>query len=142
LSVDHLLKISEQGVKDLKRGPTVAVLLPATSLYLKENFAPGRKLWDAGVCVAIATDCNPGSSMCLSLPLVMTLSALYYGMSMAEILCSITYSSCKAMGIENDFGTIEVGKQALVTIGNGKRFEEAYYSLGWIPTYSETPFSL
>ncbi len=132
-SVDHLIKVSDAGIQALARSSTVAVLLPCTSMYLKESFAPGRKMLDQGVRVALATDCNPGSSMCFSLPLAATLGALYYGMSRAEVLAGLTYNPAKVLGLAKKKGSLAVGKDADFTILPFSRFEEAYYQVGWLP---------
>lgn len=131
LSADHLLQISPRGIEKLAQSQTVAVLLPATAFYLKANHAPARKLIDAGACVALSTDFNPGTSMCLSLPLVMTIAALYLGMSRSEIFAAVTYNAAKALGLAESKGTLEPGKDADFWIMPFERFEEAYYRLGW-----------
>ena len=133
LSADHLLKISDVGVRKLAESDTVAVLLPGTAFYLKAPYAPARKLLDAGANVAIATDFNPGTCMCLSLPTVMTLAALYFGMSRAEIFAAVTYNGAKALGLQKSKGTLEAGKDADFAILPFPRFEEAYYRFAWSP---------
>lgn len=130
LSADHLLKISERGIRELAHSRTVAVLLPGTAFYLKAAHAPARKLLDAGVRVALATDFNPGTCMCLSLPFIMTIAALYLGMSAAEILAAVTWNGAAALGLEKRKGTIEPGMDADFMIHPFERFEGIYYSLG------------
>jgi len=127
LSADHLLKISEKGVRDLAQSKTVAVLLPGTAFYLKAPHAPARKLLDAGAAVALATDFNPGTCYCLSLPTVMTIAALYLGMSRAELFAAVTYNPAQALGLQDSKGSIEVGKDADFTVLPFPRFEEVYY---------------
>ncbi len=132
LSADHLLKISEKGIKDLAQSSmTVAVLLPGTAFYLKAAQAPARKLLDAGACVALATDFNPGTSVCLSLPAVMTIAALYLGMTRAEIFAAVTYCGAKALGLEAKRGTLEVGMEAAYWVIPFARFDEVYYRFAW-----------
>ena len=133
LSADHLLKISDQGIKSLANSDTVAVLLPGTAFYLKAAYTPARKLIDAGACVALSTDFNPGTCMCLSLPVIMTISALYLKMSRAEIFAAVTYNAAKALGLSSQKGTLEVGKDADFAILPFQRFEEMYYRFGWVP---------
>lgn len=132
LSADHLLKVSHQGIIDLAQSHTVAVLLPGTALSLKANYAPARKLINAGACVAIATDFNPGTCMSLSLPLMMSLSALYLSLSASEIFAAVTYNAAKALGFEKSKGTLEVGQDADISVFPLKKFEELYYRMGWI----------
>jgi len=133
LSVDHLLKVSANGIKKLSKSETVSVLLPGTAFYLKERYAPARDLIDSGAIVAVATDFNPGSCMCNSLPVMMTLSALYMGMTRAEIFASVTYNAAKALGMQNEIGIIAVGGAPFFNILPFKRFEEVYYRFAWQP---------
>jgi imidazolonepropionase len=130
-SVDHLLQVSEKGITALGSSrETVAVLLPGTAFYLKAAYAPARALIDAGACVAIATDFNPGSCMSNNLSVMMTLAALYMKMSRAEIFAAVTYNAAKALGIENRYGSIAVGKACSPLVLPYERFEELYYRFG------------
>ena len=129
-SADHLLKISDDGIRALAQSNTVAVLLPGTAFYLKAPHAPARKLIDAGAAVALATDFNPGTCVCLSLPAIMTLSALYLGMSRAEIFAAVTYNAAKALRLEERKGTLEAGMDADFAILPYPKFEGLYYRFG------------
>ena len=127
LSADHLLQISEAGIRKLAASQTVAVLLPGTAFYLKAPQAPARKLIEAGACVAISTDFNPGTCMSLSLPTMLTIGALYLQMSRAELFASVTYNAAKALGLSDRKGSVEPGLDADLTILPYARFEELYY---------------
>lgn len=108
-SADHLVAIDEAGIEALARSGTVAVLLPGTTLFLgHDRFAPGRRLVDAGVQVALATDFNPGSSMTRNLPLVATLGCLRAGLTISEALGAVTRGGAAAIG-RDDRGTLEPG---------------------------------
>ena len=131
LSADHLLKISTAGIRKLAASETVAVLLPGTAFYLKAPHAPARKLLDAGAVVALSTDFNPGTCMTLNLPLIMTIGALYLGMTSAEILAAVTYSGAKALDLHDRKGTLEPGMDADFAIHPFARFEKLYYRFGW-----------
>ena len=131
LSADHLLQISDRGIQKLAKSETVAVLLPGTAFYLKANHAPARKLLDAGAVVALATDFNPGTCMCLSLPTIMTIAALYLGMSRAEIFAAVTHNAAKALDLADSKGTLEIGKSADFAILPFSKFEELYYRFAW-----------
>lgn len=133
LSADHLLRVNEDGIRMLAASQTVAVLLPGTAFYLKAPHAPARKLINSGAAVALSTDFNPGTSMCLSLPAVMTIAALYLGMSRAEIFAAVTYNGAKALGLQKRKGTLEKGMDADFTILPFKSFEETYYRFAWAP---------
>ncbi|HLE01523.1 MAG TPA: imidazolonepropionase [Bdellovibrionota bacterium] len=142
LSADHLLKISDRGIDALANSPTVAVLLPGTAFYLKAAHAPARKLLNAGAAVAVSTDFNPGTCVCLSLPTVMTIAALYLGMTRSEIFAGVTYNAAKALGLERRKGTLERGMDADFTILPFARFEEMYYRFAWAPGFMAAPASI
>ena len=111
-SVDHLMAITEKGIDALAHSDTVATLLPGTSFFLGKPYAPARKLIDAGVCVALATDFNPGSSMTQNLPFITTIAMTQLKMTLAEALSGITYNAAKSLGLESEIGSIEIGKRA------------------------------
>jgi imidazolonepropionase len=131
LSADHLLKINDKGVRDLAMSDTVAVLLPGSAFYLKEPHAPARKLIEAGAAVALATDFNPGTCVCLSLPTIMTIAALYLGMTRAELFAAVTYNAAKALGLQDTKGTLEPGKPGDPIVLPFARFEDLYYRFAW-----------
>lgn len=131
LSADHLLKISTQGIQALSKSETTAVLLPSTAFYLKTAQAPGRALLDAGARVAISTDYNPGTSVTLNLPATLTISALYQGLSRAELFAAVTYNAARALGLHSRKGTIEPGMDADVWVMPFRTFEECYYRFAW-----------
>jgi imidazolonepropionase len=111
-SADHLEQVSDEGVRALVRGGVTAVVLPLASLYLRQPPVDGRRLIDAGVSVAIATDFNPGSAPCYHLPLAMTLACVQSGMTPSEALIGATSASARALGLEGEVGTLAVGKSA------------------------------
>ncbi len=133
LSADHLLKISDTGIQALAHSDTIATILPGTAFYLKTAQAPARKLIDAGARVAIATDFNPGTSVTHHLPFMLTISALYQGMTRAELFAAVTYNAACALGWEKTAGTLTPGKDALITVLPFGSFEETYYEMSWIP---------
>ncbi|MGE0615195.1 MAG: imidazolonepropionase [Bacteriovoracia bacterium] len=133
LSVDHLLKVSPEGIRRLGSSDTVAVLLPGTAFYLKAPHAPARALIDAGARVALSTDFNPGTSMTLSLPTILTISALYLQMSRAELFAGVTYNGARALGLHERKGTLEKGKDGDIAVLPFARFEEMYYRFAWAP---------
>ena len=113
LSADHLIAVSPTGVEALAAAGVTAVLLPGTSFFLmKHHYAPARRLIEAGVPVAIATDCNPGSSYTESMPMVITLAVFELGLSIEESLTAATLNAACCLGLGERLGSIEVGKQA------------------------------
>jgi imidazolonepropionase len=112
LSADHLECISERGVVALAAGKTVAVSLPLASLYLGQASMPARRLIEAGVPVAVATDFNPGSAPSYHLPLALTLACTLQRMAPAEALKGATLYAARAVGMEDSVGSLETGKAA------------------------------
>lgn len=111
-SADHLEHIDEQDMVRIRESGTVAVLLPGVSFYLNHPYAPARKLIDAGVPVAIASDFNPGSCMSFSMPLMMTIACTHMSMTPEEAITAATLNGAAALQLSDKVGSIEVGKQA------------------------------
>lgn len=130
ISAEHLLKASDEGIKAMADAGVIACLLPATALYLREEAAEGRKMIDSGVAVAISTDCNPGSSPTVSMPLVMNLACISMRLTPAEALVAATYNAACAIKREDRTGSIEVGKQADIVLWKVKSYQELQYLFG------------
>ncbi|MFB7639295.1 imidazolonepropionase [Peribacillus butanolivorans] len=130
ISAEHLLKASEEGIQDMAKSGTIACLLPATALYLREEAAAGRRMIDEGVAVAISTDCNPGSSPTTSMPLVMNLACISMRLTPAEALTAATYNAACAINRQEKVGSLEVGKQADVVLWNVENYQELQYLFG------------
>ncbi|MDH3743865.1 MAG: imidazolonepropionase [Acidobacteriota bacterium] len=113
LSADHLMAVSDAGIEAMADTGVTAVLLPGTSFFLmKHTYAPARRLIDAGVPVALATDCNPGSSYSESMPMILTLSVFELGLSIEESLTAATLNAACCLGLGEEIGSIEEGKRA------------------------------
>jgi len=119
VSCDHLSYPSEEGIDAMKRAGTVAVLLPATTLFLSGKPAPARRFIDEDIPVAFASDFNPGSSPLLAMPLVMSLACLLYKITPREALCASTINAAYAVR-EEKRGSIEVGKKADILVCDRK----------------------
>ncbi len=130
VSADHLEKIDEAGVEALKQAGCVAVLLPACSFFLGVEQAPARKLIDAGLPVAIATDYNPGSSMVESLPLAMSIACTQLRMTPTEVVVAATANAAAAISRQDRVGAIEVGRQADLVILDVPNHERWLYECG------------
>lgn len=115
-SVDHLEATSREGLVRVARSQSTAVLLPGCGLTLDGRYANGRFLVDEGAAVAIATNCNPGSSPIVSMPLVIALAARFCGLTHAEAITASTYNAACVLGIERETGSIEVGKRAHLVV--------------------------
>jgi imidazolonepropionase len=112
VSADHLECVSERGMAALASAGVVAVSLPLASLYLGQPPMPARKLIEAGVVVAVATDFNPGSAPSYHLPLALTLACTLQRMTPGEALKGATIYAARALGLEGDAGSLEPGKAA------------------------------
>jgi imidazolonepropionase len=108
LSADHLLKISDEGIKTLSTSKTVATLLPGTAFFLGKPLAPARKMLDAGIKVALASDYNPGSCHCDNLLLVASMAAAQLKLNQAELWCGITHNAAHSLG-KRDQGVLLPG---------------------------------
>jgi imidazolonepropionase len=112
LSADHLECITERGIHALEAAGVVAVSLPIATLYLGQRPMPARRLIEAGVPVAVATDFNPGSAPSYDLPLAMMLACTLQRMTPAEVLKGATIYAAQAVGLAERVGSLEVGKSA------------------------------
>ena len=111
LSADHLLMTSEEGIRALAGSSTVATLLPNTAFCLREPYARGREMIDAGCAVALATDLNPGSSFTSSVPLTIALACIYMKLSPEEAVTALTINGAAAVGRADKVGSLDTGKQ-------------------------------
>jgi imidazolonepropionase len=130
VSADHLLRASDNGIRMMAEKGVIAVLLPGTAFFLMAESANGRKMIDAGVPVAISTDCNPGSSPTVSLPLIMNLGCLKMGMTPAEVLAAATINAAHAIRRAHEIGSIEQGKKADITIFDVPNYMVLQYRYG------------
>lgn len=112
LSVDHLEFTGEEEMAVLKDSETMATLLPSTAFFLKLKYAPARKMIDAGLPVALATDYNPGSSPSGNMPFVLSLACIHMGMTPEEAINAATVNGAYAMGLSETHGSITPGKPA------------------------------
>ena len=112
ISADHLEHVSSDGIAALAAAGVVAVSLPVAALSLQQPPLPARAMLAAGVPVAVATDFNPGTAPVNHLPLAMTLACLTQRMTPAEVLDGATLVAARAIGLESEIGSIEVGKSA------------------------------
>jgi len=131
VSADHLVYISEEGINAMARAGTFAVLLPGTSFYLDlRDYAPARRMIEAGVPLALSTDFNPGSSVTVSLQMIMTLAANKLKMKANEILNAVTINSAHALLLGDKIGSIEVGKKADILIWKVANLRQIPYFYG------------
>jgi imidazolonepropionase len=130
-SADHLMHISDAGIDALASSNTVANLLPATSFFLmSERYAPARQLIDKGAIVSLSTDCNPGSSMTESMPMVIQLATLRMKMTVEESLTAATLNGAYSLRLSNELGSIETGKRADLVLLDAPNYLHLVYHFG------------
>jgi len=130
-SADHLMQVSDSGIAALAASSTVANLLPATSFFLmSERYAPARKLINAGAVVSLSTDCNPGTSMTESMPMVMQLATLQMKMTVEESLTAATLNGAHSLRIAHETGSIEAGKRADLVLLDAPNYLHLVYHFG------------
>lgn len=131
VSAEHLTAITDAGIASLSGSATVPVLLPGTTLFLgKNDYAPARILADRGASVALATDFNPGSSTFLSLPLMTTIACSQMHLHPAEAMQGVTINAARAVGMENEIGSLETGKAADLVLWDADDYRMIPYAAG------------
>lgn len=130
-SADHLAAVSDEGIAALAAGGTVATLLPGTMLFLgKSSHAPARRMIEAGVPVALATDFNPGTSPTTNFPLVLTLGVSQLRMSVAEAFVAGTVNGAAALGVADSVGQLAAGFSADIALWDVSDVREIPYWYG------------
>jgi imidazolonepropionase len=129
-SVDHLEATGDDGVRTLAASDVVGVLLPASALFLSRPMPPGRALVDAGAAVALATDFNPGSAFCESLPLCCSLAATQLKLSPAESLAACTVNAAHVLGRSDRLGRLAPGYRADIALLDAPDWRYLAYHLG------------
>ena len=129
-AASHLLHASHDGIAAMAKAGVIAVALPGVSFFLRDRFAPARDLVAAGVPVAVATDCNPGSSHTESMPAAIALACLGAGLSSEEALVAATLNAAAALGRADCLGSVEVGKQADLVVLDAPSPKHLVYHFG------------
>jgi imidazolonepropionase len=131
LSADHLEHLDEAGAQAMAAAETVAVLLPGAFYALQEDHKPPvQMLRDKGVAMAIATDCNPGTSPMLSPTLTMNMACTLFGLAPEEALAGMTINAARALGLQDEIGTIAPGKAADLCVWRLESLAELGYWIG------------
>lgn len=130
ISVDHLEQTTANGIAVLQQSETIATVLPGCSLFLNHPYAPARAMIDAGIPLAMATDFNPGSQMCSSMQMMLTLACTQMRMTPEEAITAATLNGAAALGMSGSIGSIEIGKQADVVIYHVNDFRMIPYHYG------------
>lgn len=134
LSADHLEYLSQDGIDAMARAGTVAVLLPGAYYFLRETTQPPvAALREARVPMAVATDCNPGTSPMSSLLLAMNMACTLWRLTPQEALRGATLHAARALGLHDDIGSLEVGKRADLALWDIARPADLAYAMGSNP---------
>jgi imidazolonepropionase len=137
LSADHLEYTDEAGAEAMAKAGTVAVILPGAFYFIRETRKPPIEFFRRhGVPMAVATDCNPGSSPLTSLLLTMNMAATLFGMTVDECLVGVTRNAAIALGLGGEVGSLEVGKSADLAIWDVERPAELVYRIGFNPLHA------
>ncbi len=136
LSADHLEHLDAAGIAAMARARTVATLLPGAYYFVRETrLPPVEALRAAGVPMALATDCNPGTSPLTSLLLTMNMGATLFRLTVDECLAGVTREAARALGRLRDIGTLEAGKACHLAIWDIERPAELVYRMGFNPLH-------
>ncbi|MEE8436837.1 MAG: imidazolonepropionase [Candidatus Neomarinimicrobiota bacterium] len=128
VSADHLMAVSEQGLKALSRSNVIATLLPGTTFFLGlSTYAPAGEFLRNGIKIALATDYNPGSSHIQSMPFIISLACIKMGMTVEEAFISATFNSARALRLEKTVGSLEIGKQGDMIVWDLEKLSEIPY---------------
>jgi len=137
LSADHLEYLDEAGVAAMAKAGTVATLLPGAFYFVRETKLPPIDLLRRhGVPIALATDCNPGTSPLTSLLLTMNMAATLFRMTVDECLAGVTREAARALGLQEIAGTLEAGKRCDLAIWDIERPAELVYRMGFNPLHA------
>ncbi|HEY9235404.1 MAG TPA: imidazolonepropionase [Phenylobacterium sp.] len=137
LSADHLEHLDEAGIAAMAKAGTVATLLPGAYYFVRETKPPPvEALRAAGVPIALATDCNPGTSPLTSLLLCLNMAATLFRLTVDECLAGVTREAARALGRQSDIGTIEAGKACDLAIWDIERPAELVYRMGFNPLHT------
>ncbi len=131
VSAEHLVAASDEGIRKMAEENVIAVLLPATSFNLQSGkFAKARQMIEEGVAVALSTDYNPGSSPTENMQLVMSFASLIMKLTPEEVITAATINAAAALKLEEEIGSIEVGKKADITIFDAPNLNYIIYHFG------------
>jgi imidazolonepropionase len=137
LSADHLEHLDAEGIAAMAASGTVATLLPGAYYFMREtHLPPVEALRAAGVPIAIATDCNPGTSPLTSLLLTMNMGATLFRLTVAECLLGVTKNAVRALGRSSSIGTLEAGKRCDLAIWDIERPADLVYRMGHNPLHA------
>ena len=129
VSADHLMAVNGKGIQVLSEKNVTGTLLPGTTFFLgSHQYAPARRMIEAGVPVALASDYNPGSSHIQSMSFILVLACLYLHMTIEEAMIASTWQGAVSLGLENQVGSVEIGKKADIIVWDVEKPIDVVYS--------------
>lgn len=132
-SADHLLMVSDRGITRLKQAGVIPVLLPGTAFTLNAPYAPARRMVEAGLPVALASDFNPGTCLIYSLWTIIGLAVMKMGLTVEEAITAVTLNAACALEVAEEVGSLEVGKRADLIILDLDSYRQIPYFFGHNP---------
>ena len=130
LSADHLLFVSDKNIEKLRDAGTVACLLPGTAYFIRMPYAPARKIIEKGAIIALATDCNPGSSFTENMQVILSLAAINMRMTAEETIAAATINAAHSLELSDKVGSLEPDKDANFIIADVSSYAEIFYHFG------------
>lgn len=131
ITADHLIAASDKGIEEMAKKEIIANLLPGTSFNLQTGkFAPARKMVEAGVPISLSTDYNPGSCPTENLQLVMSFASLIMKLTPEEVITAVTINGAAALGLEEEIGSLELGKKGDIVVFDSPNLEYILYHFG------------
>lgn len=130
VSADHLLHVSDEGIKRLARSGVVATLLPFSSFSQNKPYPRGREMIDAGCAVALASDYNPGNCYSCSIPMLFALACIQMKLTPEEAVTALTINGAAALGLAGKTGSIDVGKKADLILLKHPSYKFLPYNIG------------
>ena len=130
VSIDHLEKVSDEGLAAMAEQGVTAVILPGAAFFVREKTADAARMRKAGVKVAVSTDCNPGSSMTENLPLMLTMAVVNGGLGLKDAIEGATTSAAAALALPHPAGTLAVGAPADIVIHDVRDWRGIVYHFG------------
>jgi imidazolonepropionase len=130
-SADHLVYVDDRGMEAMARAGTVATLLPGTTFSLaSDHYAPARRMIEHGVTLALATDCNPGTCYTENMAMVITLALLKLKLTAEEAVRAATLGGAYSLRMQDEIGSLEVGKRCDLAILDARTYQEIPYHFG------------
>lgn len=130
ISAEHLMAISEEGIKSLKENKVIANILPGTSFNLGKSYAPVRKMIDNNIDIALSSDYNPGSCPCENMQFIMNIASCQLKMTPKEIFKGVTLNGARALDRENTIGSLEKGKNGDFVVYDVNNLDYIFYNFG------------